>query len=54
MIKPQKERTPNIITQNIKGKSEATVPTLNITDGMIIKGTFRTPITNIRYIEEFP
>ena len=41
-----------VLWQNIKGKSEVTVTTLNINDGMIIKGSFRTPISNIKYIEE--
>ena len=37
---------------NIRGKSEVTVTNINIQDGLIIKGDFRTPIENIKYIEE--
>lgn len=41
-----------VFTKPIYGKTEVQVTTLNIVDGMIIKGNFRTPITNVEYIEE--
>jgi hypothetical protein len=41
-----------VLLQNIQGLNEVTVTTLNIQDGMLIKGNFRTPTSNIKYIEE--
>lgn len=41
-----------ILLNNVAGKSEVEVSTLTITDGMLIKGDYRTPISNIKYIEE--
>lgn len=38
--------------QNIFGKREIEVTTLNIVDGMLVKGKYRTPISNIKYIED--
>ena len=41
-----------VLLESIAGQTEVTVTTLNIVDGMLIKGKHRTPISNIKYIEE--
>lgn len=38
--------------EQIQGYKEVTVTTLDIQDGFLVKGKFRTPISNIKYIEE--
>lgn len=41
-----------VLLEPIIGHIEFTAETLNIQDGMLIKGVYRTPISNIKYIEE--
>lgn len=41
-----------VLKEPIQHHTEFIVTTLNIVDGLITKGKYKTPLTNILYIEE--
>ena len=41
-----------VLFNNVAGQREVTVNTLNVIDGMLVKGKYRTPLSNIKYIED--
>lgn len=41
-----------VLLNRVAGQTEFTTDTLDIENFMIVKGRYRTPISNIKYIEE--
>ena len=41
-----------VLLEHVAGQSEVEVNTIDVQDGFLVKGKFRTPVSNIKYIEE--